>query len=85
MGMLTARERQQLAELRRGAQKAPSPAEEFILRMKQGARDTHAERIERGIAFLLITLVLAGIVLTWLRWPTVSDILTKLFWLPRTF
>ena len=64
MNHLTLGERQKLAELRRLVQKAPSPAEEFISRMKKEVNDTHTERIERGIAYLLATLALGFIVYT---------------------
>ncbi|KKT12869.1 MAG: hypothetical protein UV94_C0040G0002 [Parcubacteria group bacterium GW2011_GWC1_43_30] len=64
MGMLTVGERQKLAELRRKMQKAPSPAEEFVSRMKKEVRDTHTKRIERGIAYLLVTLTLGFVVYT---------------------
>ncbi|MDO8471043.1 MAG: hypothetical protein Q7S49_00320 [bacterium] len=52
MGMLTVRERQ----------KTSSPAKEFISKMQAEYRGTHPERIERGIAFLAITLVLGFVV-----------------------
>ncbi len=86
MGMLTLGERQKLAKLRRQMQKAPSPAEEFVSRMKKEVHknDAHAKRIERGIVILLV--VLLGIVLAWLwELPTISGILTRSFWSPRVF
>ena len=86
MGMLTVSERQKRAEFRRKTQKAPSPAEEFVSRMREEVhkKDTHAKRIQRGIIAMLT--ILTGIALAWL-WglPTVSGILTRLFWLPRVF
>ncbi len=87
--ILTASERQKVAELRRRAQKAPSPvsspAEMFVSRMVREAQEERDKRIERGIIALLAVLV--GIVLTWLflKDVTVPNALTGLFWLPRTF
>lgn len=81
MGMLTVRERRQLAELRRKSQMAPSPAEVFVDRMRDEVRkDMYTKRIERGIIALLT--VLAGIVLIWLLKPSIADISipTGLFW-----
>ena len=62
---LTISERQKLAELRRMAQKAPSPADAFISRMRREVREarenTHAKRIKHSIIALLT--ILFGIVL----------------------
>ena len=64
MGMLTVGERQKLAELRRQVQGAPSPAGGFISRMKKEVKDSHTERVERGVAYLLITLALGFTIYT---------------------
>jgi len=66
---LTISERQKLAELRRTAQKAPSPAEEFVSKMRrevcEARENTRAKRIKRGVIVLFAILLSIVLVSIW--------------------
>ena len=66
---LTISKRQKLAKLRRQMQKAPTPAEEFVSRMRKEVREVRknarAKRIKRGIITLLMVLMVIVLVSVW--------------------